>query len=143
MSLLTIRTYPDEILKQKCEELPQVGDVEKKLAADMIETMFENKGVGLAAPQVGISKRIIVCSLYGVVQVMVNPEIIVKSGSYLSEEGCLSLPNHARRVLKRSQEVEVRYYDIRGKEKKMILLDIPTCGAARPFDKDPPLHSPL
>ena len=78
---------------------------------------------GLAAPQIGVSKRIIASSLYGTVQVLVNPEIISKSGHYLSEEGCLSLPSHARRVLNRSKKIQVRYYDIKGIEKEIILKE--------------------
>jgi len=129
--ILSIVSFPDPLLRKAALPVTEFDDSLTKLGRNMITTLKYQvyKGLwrggslskGLAAPQVGISKRIIVGSLYGTIQVMVNPEIIAKSGSYLSEEGCLSLPNHARRVLKRSQEVEVRYYDIRGKEKKIEL----------------------
>ena len=128
---LSIVSFPDPLLRKVALPVTEFNDSLAKLGRNMIATLQHQvyKGLwkggslskGLAAPQVGFSKRIIVCSLYGIVQVMVNPEIIVKTGSYLSEEGCLSLPNHARRVLKRSQEMEVRYYDIQGKEKKIEL----------------------
>jgi len=113
MSLLTIRTYPDEILKQKCEELPQVGDVEKKLAADMIETMFENKGVGLAAPQVGVLRQIIVCAPKGTPEethVFYNPVITERSGEATDSEGCLSLPCASGDVT-RAKKITVKALD--------------------------------
>lgn len=95
MAKLEIKIYSDPILRKKARLVGKVGDAERKLAYDMIETMRSASGVGLAAPQVGISKRIIVVE--GVdddsaALVIINPKIVWKKGSMSFCEGCLSLP---------------------------------------------------
>jgi peptide deformylase len=96
MSKLEIKIYPDKILRKKASPVSEVSSVERKLAYDMIETMRSAKGVGLAAPQVGISKRIIVAEdTEGdnkLALVLVNPKITNKKGKVSFCEGCLSMP---------------------------------------------------
>ena len=95
MSKLDIKIYPDKILTRKSDEVRSVGNEERKLASDMIETMRAVNGVGLAAPQVGISKRIIVAEdpeNNRTVLVLVNPRILKKKGRSKFCEGCLSIP---------------------------------------------------
>ena len=96
MAKLEIKIYPDNILRKKASPILEVGSAERRLAYDMIETMRSAKGVGLAAPQVGINKRIIVVEdTEGdnkLVLVLANPKITNKKGKVSFCEGCLSLP---------------------------------------------------
>ena len=96
MAKLEIRIYPDPVLRKKAANVEKVGAEERKLAYDMIETMRSANGVGLAAPQVGISKRIIVGEDAEdgkrTALVLVNPKITKKKGKVKFCEGCLSLP---------------------------------------------------
>ncbi len=95
MAVLDIVTYPSDILKQVAADVSVVGPEEKQLVSDMIDTMIKNKGVGLAATQVGVLKRIIICSPRGKrdeLYVFVNPVIVSRQGSELDSEGCLSIP---------------------------------------------------
>ena len=123
MAILKLYTYPEKILAQKCEKVDVVDDKIRHLLDDMLETMYEDKGVGLAAPQIGVSKRIIVVDdktteegkgenpMY-----MVNPEIIEKSDEMiLFNEGCLSVPGQCAEV-ERYQRIKVKYLDYNGKE---------------------------
>ena len=96
MALLKVRVYPDPILKKKAEPLSDFGSKMQAFFDDMIDTMFIEDGVGLAAPQVGISKRILIAApamKRGEEFVIVNPQIIESSGRESGLEGCLSLPN--------------------------------------------------
>jgi peptide deformylase len=116
MPLLNIRTYPDDVLKQKSEAVASVGEAERQLARDMIETMFENKGVGLAAPQVGVLKQIIVCapkSSPDEVYVFYNPKITERSGEVSDTEGCLSIPCASGDVT-RAKKITVEALDENG-----------------------------
>ena len=90
--ILDIVTYPDPRLKQPCEPVTEVTDEIRKLAADMLETMYDACGVGLAAPQVGILKRIVVIDIGDGPIILINPEILMTSGEQTGEEGCLSVP---------------------------------------------------
>ncbi|MEJ5228005.1 peptide deformylase [Thermodesulfovibrio sp.] len=120
MAILEIRKYPDEILKKKAEKIETLDGNLQKLIDDMIETMYKANGIGLAAPQIGISKRLIIVDTsprqenQGLI-VLINPEIIQSEGEILSEEGCLSLPGFLTR-LKRKERVLVRGTDRKGKE---------------------------
>ena len=103
MAKLEIKIYSDPVLRKKARPVGKVGDAERKLASDMIETMRSASGVGLAAPHVGISKRIIVVE--GVdddsaALVLINPKIVRKKGSVNFCEGCLSLPGVSSDVLR-------------------------------------------
>jgi len=96
MALLDIRTYPDPVLRERCRPVEAVGDPVREILGNMAETMYVNRGVGLAAPQVGVSLRLIVVDTQqdtgGMLYKLVNPRIVEKSGKKKSEEGCLSLP---------------------------------------------------
>ncbi|MEE9500226.1 MAG: peptide deformylase [Candidatus Omnitrophota bacterium] len=109
-SPLEIKIYPDPILRKKSQDIQQVTDEEKRLIDYMIETMYANQGVGLAAPQVGVTKRIIVVDAGDGLLKMVNPRIITKKGASLSEEGCLSIPERQVEI-QRAEEVSVLYRD--------------------------------
>lgn len=113
MAVLTVRTYPDDVLKQKAKDVSHVGESEKKLAQDMIETMFASKGVGLAAPQVGILRNIIVCSpraLRDDVHIFYNPVIVEEKGEVTDTEGCLSLPCASGEIT-RAKKIRVKALD--------------------------------
>lgn len=120
MALLEIRKYPDEVLKKKAEPISDIDSSLQKLIDDMIETMYKANGVGLAAPQVGVLKRLIVVDTSPrepnqSLIVLINPEIVQTEGEILSEEGCLSLPGFITR-LNRNQRVLVRGLNREGKE---------------------------
>lgn len=117
MAILSIRHYPDPVLKQPCEPVEEITEEIKTLAADMAETMYAAPGVGLAAPQVGISRQLIVvdCAPEGESELIValNPEIITAEGESFEEEGCLSVPGYYTRI-HRNARVKVRYTDLTG-----------------------------
>lgn len=119
MAIRNIRKEGDPLLRKKSKVVPEVTDRIKVLLDDMAETMYEADGVGLAAPQVGILKRVIVVDPHdettGLVK-LVNPEIIVADGEQVGVEGCLSIPNFNATV-KRPEHVKVKYIDEDGNEK--------------------------
>jgi len=116
--MLKIRIYPDPILRKKCREVKKVDEEIKKLAEEMLKTMYAHKGVGLAAPQVGILKRLIVIDVGQGPEVHINPKIIERKGKALSEEGCLSLPG-VFLPIKRAAKVEIGTLDKNGKKIKV------------------------
>ncbi len=125
MAILKIRTFPDPVLKQKAEPLTQFGAAEQKLFDDMIETMYTADGVGLAAPQVGVSKQIMIaCPTMtpGEEYVFVNPEIIEAKGRELGLEGCLSLPGISGEI-SRAKAIRFKALDRRGKPVEMQVKD--------------------
>ena len=111
MALRNIRTEGDPILRKVCREITEVNDRIKELAEDMLDTMYEANGVGLAGPQVGILKRIAVIDIGDGPVVLINPEIIEQSGSQTGQEGCLSVPGKAGNVT-RPNYVKVKAYDL-------------------------------
>jgi peptide deformylase len=118
MALRTILHYPEPLLKQKSVAVTEYNDELRQLAADMAETMYDAPGVGLAAPQVGELKRLIVIDCSASEEpsdliVAVNPEIIASEGDSLEEEGCLSVPGFWANV-KRASRVTLRYQDVEG-----------------------------
>ena len=118
MSLLRIHHYPEPVLKQKAEPVIVFDAELRRLAHDMLETMYAAPGVGLAAPQVGISRRLIVldCSAKDAAQsplVAINPEIVAGEGECCEEEGCLSVPEYYAKVV-RKEKVRVRFQDLDG-----------------------------
>ena len=120
MALREIREYGDEILKKKSREIEKIDEKLQVLIDDMIDTMHEYNGVGLAAVQVGILKRLIVIDLYddkGPIA-MINPVIIKEKGEQECEEGCLSFPNQFAKII-RPAEVTVEYTDRDGKKVKL------------------------
>ena len=120
MALRTIREEGDEILKKKSKEVEKIDDKIRDLIEDMVETMHEFNGVGLAAPQVGILKRVITIDLYddnGPI-VLINPIIIKTKGEQEVDEGCLSFPNQFAKVI-RPAEVTAEYTDRNGKRMRV------------------------
>ncbi len=115
MAIRNLRYEGDEILKKKSRQIEVIDDKVKDLAQDMIETMHKFNGVGLAAVQVGVLKRIVVVDDYTELGpiVMINPEIIKEKGEEEKEEGCLSFPNKFGKVI-RPKEVTVEYTDLEG-----------------------------
>lgn len=100
MALRNIREYGDDVLRKKCREIDKIDDRLLTLIEDMKETMYNADGVGLAAPQVGILKRLFVVDIGEGPLVFINPEILETSGSQTDEEGCLSLPGESREVMR-------------------------------------------
>jgi peptide deformylase len=116
MALLKIRHYPDPVLKKVAVPVAEFDESLRQLAHDMAETMYAAPGVGLAAPQVGVSKRLAVidCSARDEeahLLILVNPEIIAREGESCEEEGCLSVPEYYAKV-DRSAVVKVRFQDL-------------------------------
>ncbi|HJA71441.1 MAG TPA: peptide deformylase [Candidatus Lachnoclostridium stercoravium] len=111
MAIRQIRVIGDEILTKKCKEVKEMTPRTRQLIDDMFETMYEANGVGLAAPQVGILKRIVVIDVEdGNQYVLINPEILETSGSQTGHEGCLSVPGKTG-VVTRPNYVKVQAFD--------------------------------
>ena len=121
MSILNIMTYPDPILTGKAKPVEMINERIKNLVDDMLETMYAAPGIGLAAPQVGESLRIITVDVTrkeeGAI-ILINPEIISSEGECTEEEGCLSVPDFKETVL-RKKKVMVKGLDPEGKEKEI------------------------
>lgn len=117
MALRTIRVDSDPILRKTSRVVPAITDRVKVLVEDMIETMYEADGVGLAAPQIGILKRVVVIDIYDEtgVKVLINPEIVEQKGMYLDTEGCLSIPGETGYV-ERPQYTKVKGLNLEGEE---------------------------
>ena len=98
MALRNIRTLGDNILRKKSRRVDKINDRILTLIEDMKETMYEAHGVGLAAPQVGILKRVVVIDVGEGPIALINPEIIETKGSIIDEEGCLSIPERDGKV---------------------------------------------
>jgi peptide deformylase len=118
MGLLPILTYPDPVLRKECQPVESFDQELRRLAADMVETMHAAPGVGLAASQVGVEKRICVVDLSvgedpQALHVLINPEILRRQGSETDVEGCLSLPGITDKVT-RPFEIEVRAQNLDG-----------------------------
>jgi peptide deformylase len=110
MALREIRVQGDEVLTKVCRPVKEMNDRTLELIDDMIETMYDADGVGLAAPQVGVLKRIAVIDVGEGPIVLVNPEILETSGEQTGQEGCLSLPGKAGDVT-RPNYVKVKAFD--------------------------------
>ncbi len=111
--------YPDPVLQRPTERIAEFNDELRALAADMFDSMYKAQGIGLAAPQIGVSKRITVIDLSNKQNpaeqiVLVNPEIVFREGKQHEEEGCLSLPDIRDRVT-RAAKVKVKAQDLDGK----------------------------
>ncbi len=108
MAIRNIRVIGDEVLNKKSKPVKEMTEKTSKLIDDMFDTMYEAEGVGLAAPQVGILKRIVVIDCTGEDPiVLINPEIIETSGGQTGYEGCLSVPNR-RGIVTRPMYVKVK-----------------------------------
>ena len=118
MALLPILRFPDPRLKKVAARVEKVDDDLRHLARDMAETMYEAPGIGLAATQVDVHKRLIVMDVSETrdqLLVLINPELVVAEGEQVGEEGCLSVPGIYDKV-ERAERVVVRYLDLDGKE---------------------------
>ncbi len=115
MAKLDVLHYPNSVLRKKCEAIDVIDDDVVQLAHDMLETMYVDKGIGLAAPQVGVSRRLIVLDIGDGPLMLVNPKIVAAEGSDTMEEGCLCLPGINVEV-ERSARVRVSGLDLAGKE---------------------------
>ncbi len=116
MAILPIRVAPDPILRRKAKRVRNIDGSVNKLIGDMIETMHDAPGVGLAAPQVGVSLRVIVIGLPEQEDfALINPEVVRRKGERVVNEGCLSIPGYIGQ-LKRSESVTVKGRDRSGKE---------------------------
>ncbi len=116
MALRKIRVQGEEILRKRAKEIPAITQRIRDLAADMIETMYDAEGVGLAGPQVGILKRIVVIDVspeQDSPMVMINPVITASEGSQTGWEGCLSVPGKSGQVT-RPQKVTAEFTDLEG-----------------------------
>ena len=100
MALRKIVKVGDDVLRKKCRPVPEVTDRIRELIDDMFETLYDAQGVGLAAPQVGVMRRLFVVDLQdgSGQKVLINPEIVEEKGEEDGEEGCLSIPNRVGRV---------------------------------------------
>jgi peptide deformylase len=126
--LLNIRKYGDPVLEKSCDSVENFNTTElRDLVENMFETMYANKGVGLAAPQVGVSQRLTIIDTSAGEKpdaklVLINPEILVKEGKQVGEEGCLSIPgfredvSRAMKVRMRAQDVDGNFFEVDGEE---------------------------
>ena len=105
---MEIKRFPDPALRKKGENVKSIGNGERKVLADMAETMYLKGGIGLAAVQVGIAKNMIVIDIGDGLKKMINPVILEKEGGETQEEGCLSVPEKCVNV-KRSKKVVIDY----------------------------------
>ena len=110
MAIRKIRTIGDDILRKECKPVKEITPRIAELIEDMFETMYESNGCGLAAPQVGVLKRIVVIDVGEGPIVLINPQIIESSGEQTGEEGCLSVPGKFG-IVTRPDRVKVRAFD--------------------------------
>ena len=116
MALLKVREIGDPVLRSKAKEIDEVNKKTNDLIDNMFETMYEEDGVGLAAPQVGMLKRIAVVDIReGNKVVLINPKIIEEEGKAIMEEGCLSIPGETGDVI-RAEKIKVRSLDREGSQ---------------------------
>jgi len=116
MTVLTMLSYPDPLLRRKAKRVRNVDGSIERLIDDMVETMHQAQGAGLAAPQIGVPLRVIVIELPGEETIaLVNPQIVKRSGERLVTEGCLSVPGY-RGEIKRATKVTAKGLDRHGRE---------------------------
>jgi len=120
MAVLEILKYPHRLLKKRSQEIEKIDENTRRLIQDMTETMYDANGVGLAACQVGVGKRIIVLDVSPMdpeqdLLALINPEIVAEEEEIDHEEGCLSVPD-CQEIIKRRQKVRVRGMSSEGKE---------------------------
>lgn len=123
MAIRNIREMGEEVLNKKCKEVTEMTPRTKELIEDMLETMYEANGVGLAAPQVGILKRIVVIDVTGEdPYILINPRIVESSGEQTGPEGCLSVPGKSGQVTRPNYvkavalDVDMKPFELEGTE---------------------------
>lgn len=118
MAVLDVLIYPDENLAKVCQPVENVDDELRQFIDDMFETMYDHEGIGLAAPQVNVLKRVITIDIEGDKArqiVLINPEIVASSGETGIEEGCLSIPG-CRALVPRKEKLTVKALNRNGEE---------------------------
>ncbi|MDR3355433.1 MAG: peptide deformylase [Synergistaceae bacterium] len=120
MAVLDVLIYPNPALRAEAAEVTDWNEELRKLMTDMWETMYISKGVGLAAPQVGVSKKLIVIEYEGEKHVVINPSIIEEDGFERAEEGCLSFPGVYESV-ERPAKIRVVYWDEAGARRDEVI----------------------
>lgn len=123
MALRIIKLDGDPVLRKKSKHVDKVTDRMRILLDDMVETMIDADGIGLAAPQVGVLRRIVVIDIGEGVIKMANPEILETDGSVVDVEGCLSVPNLSGTV-ERPETVKVKYVDENNEEKTLEATEL-------------------
>jgi peptide deformylase len=126
MAKLEILEFPDPRLRTKAAPVTVVDDALRALIADMFETMYAAPGIGLAATQVDVHRRLLVADVTGdksEPHVLINPEILEKDGVTVSDEGCLSVPGYYEEI-ERAQHIRVRYLDRQGDPQEMEAEDL-------------------
>ena len=119
MSLKEIIKYPDPVLRKKSESVREIDEEVKQLIEDMTETMYASRGIGLAAVQIGVLKRVIVVNVGDALICMVNPEIVESEGKSQMEEGCLCLPG-VMVDIERKEKIKVKGLNDKGEK---IVID--------------------
>jgi len=119
MSVKEIHILPDPVLRQKAKRIRIIDGSTKKLVDNMLDTMHDASGAGLAAPQIGVSLRVVVIGMPDEEDiVLINPEIVKKSGERTITEGCLSIPGYFAKI-NRAEHVTAKGRDLKGKEKRI------------------------
>ncbi|RBP39177.1 peptide deformylase [Garciella nitratireducens] len=122
MAIRNIRQEGDPILRKKCRKIERINERIRILAKDMLDTMYEAEGVGLAAPQVGILKRLIVIDVGEGPITLVNPEVVSEEGEQEDLEGCLSIPGRSeivirpKRVIVKGLDLEENQIEVKGED---------------------------
>lgn len=128
MSIKKIYQYPESVLRKETVKINSFGNGLEKLAREMAETMYDAPGIGLAAPQIGESVKLIVVDTTSDPEAekeymaMVNPEIVAKEGTQIDEEGCLSVPELTANV-ERHKKITVTYQDVQGESHELSTED--------------------
>lgn len=123
MAIRNIREIGEEVLTKRCKEITEMTPRIRELIEDMLDTMYESNGVGLAAPQVGVLKRVVVIDVTGEEpHILVNPRIVESSGEQTGQEGCLSVPGKSGQVTRPNYvkvaalDVNMRPFELEGTE---------------------------
>jgi len=123
---LKIKLFPDQVLRRKASVIKKVADEHRLLLSKMAQAMYAGAGIGLAAPQVGVSLAMIVVDIGSGLYKLINPSIVKKSGSQALEEGCLSVPGVCIKV-KRAKKITVKGMDEKGKPLTLEAEDLLAC----------------
>lgn len=124
MAIRPLRLFPDPILSQPCKPIEQFNEDLEKLVQDLTDTLYHSPGVGIAAPQIGVSKQVSVIDIKRTkrdIIVLINPVILDGNGEQIPREGCLSVPDWLANI-HRFQQVRVRTYDLTGAERLIMGL---------------------
>ena len=123
MAIYNVVTLPDDVLRQKAKPINKINAGVLRLLDNMKDTMYAFDGVGIAAPQIGVSKRVVVVDTGENYYELINPEIILAEGEQTAQEGCLSVPGLVG-VVKRAQKVTVKALDRNGDEIRIAAEDL-------------------